>query len=64
MPYMAGLVLPAFASSALGTATPAASTSSRPREQSKSDAAAVLLTGIAESSTASRARMRLEQEVC
>ena len=34
-----------------------------PKEQSESEAAAVLLTGIAESSTASRARMRLEQEV-
>ena len=34
-----------------------------PKEQSKSETAAVLLTGIAESSTASRARMRLQQEV-
>ena len=33
-----------------------------PKEQSKSEAAAVLLTGIAESSTASKARMRLEQD--
>ena len=33
-----------------------------PKEQSKSEAAAVLFTGIAESSTASRALVRLEQE--
>ena len=34
-----------------------------PKEQCKPEAAAVLFTGISESSTASRARMRLEQEV-